>query len=384
MHTTVSKFASKPKVYQNLGFRDASGTNGDIVGFRMKLESVLARILDRESRNELRNEQRREEFKTKSDCKNQEIGALEEQIDRVRNEQIPEAEAAIEVVRDQIADMKANPGKYAEKHKDRNKLWALGVLSSCIAVFLILFYGSVIYSAFFRQISVEEASRLSSVIYQHAHRDAWNDGVFTFLMILLGPTVFLAISIYAHFKQFATKYGMWLVFGVTFLLDGLLAYHLARKLFEAKELNSFQAIPEYGILQALMDGNFWLVIAFGFIVYVFFSGILSLFEKERDVHAKFNRLLDAKESELAHKEGKRADLFARIDNLLGQVSALRLELAQMELDILKVKFSPGELRGKLYEYSLGWIRYIRQRDEHFGTVTEIEQSLAQFFISKGL
>ncbi len=384
MHTSMTKIASKHKFFQNLGFRDAARTSGDIVGFRMKLESVYARMLDKESRNELRNEQRREEFRIKSDVRQKEIQTLQDQAERVTNEQLPDAYAAIEEVKMEIADINENPEKYAEKQNDRFRLWLFGTITVIIGLFLVFFYGSVIYSAFFRQISIEEASRLSSVIYQHAHRDAWHDGIFTFMMIILGPVIFLGIGLVAHYMKFKNRFGKWIVFGVTFLFDGLLAYHLARKLFEAKEMNSFQAIPDYGIPQAIMDANFWLVIGFGFVTYVFFSFVLELFDRERDIHTKIKRLLESKKEELAGKEERKAELQSQIDSLMERASAKKLELAQMELELTKVKFSPGELRHKLSEYAIGWIGFIMQRNEQTTIVPEIEESLEQFLINKGL
>ncbi len=98
-------------------------------------------------------------------------------------------------VEDELSDFKINPEKYVVKENDNLLLNLYGLLSIALALFLFVFYYSVIYSALFREISITKHTLFDSIFYPRAYEDAFNKGLASFALVVLGPFIFIALGI---------------------------------------------------------------------------------------------------------------------------------------------------------------------------------------------
>ena len=376
--------------YQNIGFRDASKVMGAVEAFRISLDRFYSRLMVKASKNQevLRGQKHTAEARVSAIDK--EISVKNDEITQIRKGRLAGIVEDIKAVKDEIRDIRQNPAKYADKTRDPFKYYLYMALMICLALFLIFFYSSVMYSAVFRSITSTKETIFNSVLYTHVFAEA-SQSLEMLMIVLLAPAIFIALgTILHHFfgkwgePGIKNKLGVVLVFAGTFFFDSLLAFHIAKKLHDANAINSYDKIPEFTIPDALVDPNFWLVIFLGFVVYLILGTILFFFEKERNTKLALERIIRAKEENLRDLTAMENIIKEEIAALEKEITVLKLEAARLSSPEDKVFFSPHELVKIVTEYGLGWMQYLKNGKFKETELSVISDTLESFFRERNL
>ena len=255
------------ETYQQWGTRWAGQTNATIEALHTALQVVILQQRKEQSANQaLQNkakvniETEIEDLITQKAQHENSILELNERITSLENEK-RQKQFEIERVKDSDSTNKIATINYY-----------IGLtITLILAFYLFIFYSSASYQAFFGNDSSLDTGQ--AIFYPHAYEDALNMGAGPFLLILLMPVIFLGRGFLIH--QFTTisngitKYAkILLLYIITFIFDGLLAYEISEKIYNQWCLNQIQDQPPYSIDMAIESPAFWVIIFSGFIAYV--------------------------------------------------------------------------------------------------------------------
>ncbi|MCC6551196.1 MAG: hypothetical protein IT279_14115 [Ignavibacteriaceae bacterium] len=374
--------------YENVGFRDAGNVGGAVQAFAVSIDRFFSRLIRRAEKDTEFLKKKQEEAEAEAVKLENQAVLHEATITDFRKSTMPDLEAQKDSVRAEIRDIRENPQKYTDQSRDSFKFWSLALVLFFITVFIHVFYSSVIYSALFREVKVEKGTIVHSVFYPNVYSEAYHLSTEAFLAALVGPFVFLGFALLMHyFKELKTKIGnisFWSMVGLTLLFDTLLAYQIAKRLYDAERINSFDNKVVYEFWMAVADANFWTVIFFGFVVYFIFGLLYGVFEEERSRRLKLERMIKAREEKLEELNRKTDSCRKEIAELEETIRTLKLQATQIRVPSDRVFYSPHELRRILSNYTYGWMKYLRGGKydrEDLNTITKI---LNTFYQTKGI
>lgn len=374
--------------YKTLGFRDASGAAGAVQSFGISLERFYARLLNKARKNSEIMAEKRAEAESDTRKLEQQIAIHEETISSLRDVTLAGLEQEKQKAAAELRYIKQNPEEFINKEKDTLRLWLFGVLSVVLALFIQLFYGNVIYSAFFMKISADEATLLHSIFNPSFLSEANKLDLPALLAVLLGPFAFHALGLLLH-EASGKKNGVvnlryWGVLLVTFAFDTLLAYNISKNIYEAVRTDSYDDKQAYSISMAAADGNFWLIIFFGFGVYLVFGSIFGIFSRERNLTRKLERLIAAKEEKIRDLEQQQNSVKSEIAALEQEIQNLKLQITEIRSLSDRIFYHPSELKRIISDYALGWIQYLNWGNYPQQDIIRIDNTIKEFYSQKGI
>lgn len=170
-------------------------------------------------------------------------------------------------------------GEDKNKQAWTNRLIGLIVLVP-ITIYLLVFYSSTFYSAFFRN-PENLTDVFNAMLDPQAYSYAWQGGIGEFLFCVLGPMIFMGLGLLLHVFQHEEGKAKWfkipMVVIVTLMFDMILAYKIGEQLHSLAQMTG--AIPlgeSYTIDAAIHDVNTWAVIFLGFISYMIWGFIFDM------------------------------------------------------------------------------------------------------------
>lgn len=375
-HLTKSKF-------QNLGFKEAAKLMGSVEAFRISLDRFRSRLMIRAAKNEGKQKEFRDAIANKIDRLNKQCEIKEQQIASIKKDKLPDVQNDIATVKGEIRDLKEHPEKYIDKARDNFNYYTLIALMTGLMLYLVLFYSSVLYSAFFREIKADKLTIYNSVFYTKVFEEASQSFVMLGL-VLSGSLIFMALGYIMH--QLFRKWELlgWknkaVVLIATFIVDFIPAFKIAKNIHDANALNSFDRIPPFTLADAAADINFWQVIVYGYVIYIVFGVILFYFEKERDLKLALERLLKAKEDKLNSLIEKEDALKGEIQSIENEITTIKTEIAGLHRPSSIIIYNPNELKKILCDYTLGWIQFLKQGQYNQQDIDAIS-SILQKYIS---
>ncbi len=351
--------------YRKWGFREAGNQNANPDSLQKCLSKVFGDY--------------REKIRSNADNYRSRIKELEGQIksgktaiQQIENDITPKKEK-IEALKEELHDIETKP----EKFEIESEFSALGfTIGSVVLVFLtaylLLFYSSAFYSAFFKnlgetlgQLSGDDLQILFNTIFDpKALQEAKKSGMYGLIFTIIAPILFLATGFLLYvffqkkqssaFKRFSRIGGILLfVFGA----DVAIAYKITQEIYEAKVLTGLVDMawkPE----MVLHDVNFYLVLVAGFAGYLIWGGLLGYVAEEYN-NSKFIKAVRA----------KRLNAITHIEE---EIEVCRQRIAQYELqnsnydnEIQKLIgyseakiISIDDLIATLNTFVTGWTQYI--------------------------
>lgn len=147
----------------------------------------------------------------------------EEQV-KSKNTEVENHQHIIEGLKAEILDLPRNPEKYNVKASKgaSAKFWIGFILLLPISLYLLTFYISTSYSAFFKSFDAK-STVIQSVLDAQAFSKAWNEGAIEGAFVTLIPFVFLGLGYLIHMfwenKTRANYIKLGLLFIVTFIFD---------------------------------------------------------------------------------------------------------------------------------------------------------------------
>ncbi|MCD0454497.1 beta-carotene 15,15'-monooxygenase [Chryseobacterium sp. LC2016-27] len=367
---------SRKRTYHESGYRDSSRTSGNHSTLSICLDAVYSKFQNEEKEMVEKQKKLKESYVNEQKNKETEIKALtvsqetKEENLKAKNIEIENHQHTIEALKTEIIDLPRNPEKYNVKatRGASTKFWIGVILLVPITLYLLTFYISTSYSAFFKSFDAK-STVIQSVLDAQAFSKAWNEGVIEGAFVTLIPFVFLGLGFLIHMfgenKTKANYIKLGLLFVVTFVFDSILAYEIESKLYELNK--TFDSLP-FNLKIAFTKIQFWGIIFAGFIVYIIWGVVFDFVMKEHKEKDKIK-------SEQEIRQKTVLSLTEKINVLKKEIEGILANIGNTKELIIKTKGRIEELQNiidgviiptkdyKLYasEYVQGWVTFIGEK-----------------------
>ncbi|PQA90069.1 beta-carotene 15,15'-monooxygenase [Chryseobacterium shigense] len=367
---------SRKRTYHESGYRDSSRNNGNHTTLFICLDAVYSKFQNEEKEMVEKQQKLKESYVNEQKNRETEIKALtvsletkEEQLNN-KNKEIEDHQNKIESLKAEINDLPRNPEKYNVKATKgaSTKFWIGAILLVPISLYLLTFYISTSYSAFFKSFDAK-STVIQSVLDAQAFSKAWNEGVIEGAFVTLIPSVFLGLGFLIHmFGENKTRLNyikLALLFIVTFIFDAILAYEIESKLYE---LNKTFDSPPFDLKIAFTKNQFWGIIFAGFIVYIIWGLVFDFVMKEHREKDKIKNEQEIRQKNVLFLSEKINVLKKEIEQILANIGTTkeliiktrgRIEELQNIIDGVIIPTKDYKLYAS--EYVQGWVTYIGEK-----------------------
>lgn len=305
------------------------------------------------------------------------LGLLEESISNI--------EKKIISYKNDMVDVKRNPEKYGlEVDKKPKAQFYLGLAVLIpITFYLLVFYMSASFSAFFKTFDTEEltAAIFDGNALSKAIEDGWLEGVF----IATIPFAFMGLGYLIHMfqkhKNWASYVKIATLFAVTFVFDAILAYQIEQKIYEIQKTPD--SLP-YDLAIAFSSVEFWGIIFAGFIVYIIWGLVFDFIMKEYDNFDKIKSFIRTKQEDIKNSEVSLTKLIQKLNPIKEEISGIDGKINDLQRTIDGFVFSNKHYLTYHAEYVKGWFLAIadnfdarKRRDELLSKCQEEEMKHLQ-------
>lgn len=360
------------ETYEDWGYRLAGQTRGGSANHRNYLYKVINDIKQAQQRDKQKQDAYKEGL-------NRQIMDKEAEIERYRKD-IDDRKGLIEALKEKIEKLNLNiTEKSANDVVDKLGLIIGTLILLFITVYLLIFYSSASYSAFFRVFTIDSTNLTQAIFDAQALTKAWHDGFTELVLILTIPFVFLGLGYLIHKFQEDKKYiKLTVVVLGTFLFDAILAYEIVKKIYEIKAANSFDDLPEYSVAMALEDVSFWVIIFSGFMVYLIWGFIFDIVMNGYNKEKRQEQRTAKERQEIAQCERRLSDHEKEIASLQSKINEVGQEKAKLinERDTT-FTIDRVEISQELTNFHAGWLRYLKGLNNQ--TQSEIISSCQSMF-----
>ncbi|WP_223608273.1 beta-carotene 15,15'-monooxygenase [Chryseobacterium sp. OSA05B] len=367
---------SRKRTYHESGYRDSARNNGNHTTLFICLDAVYSKFQNEEKEMVEKQQKLKEAYVNEQKNRETEIKALtvsletkEEQL-KNKNTEIEDHQDKIETLKAEINDLPRNPEKYNVKatRGASTKFWIGAILLIPISLYLLTFYISTSYSAFFKSFDAR-STVIQSVLDAQALSKAWNEGFIEGAFVTLIPFVFLGLGFLIHmFSENKTRLNyikLGLLFIVTFIFDAILAYEIESKLYE---LNKTFDSPPFDLKIAFTKNQFWGIIFAGFIVYIIWGLVFDFVMKEHREKDKIKNEQEIRQKNVLFLSEKINVLKKEIEDILSNIGSTkelviktrgRIEELQNIIDGVIIPTKDYKLYAS--EYVQGWVTYIGEK-----------------------
>ncbi len=343
------------------GFQEAGQSRVKLSSLESHLDSLYQDHVEEIRRRKGGQEKAKEPYLNQIEREKEQKEELESEKDKV-SKSLERKEGKINDLKDEIRQIREKPDDILPSVVDSNARTSF-LIGAIIIVFLtfylILFYSSASFSAFFREF--ETGVEVTQTIFDPKAFVKAYEEILSGLFITTIPIVFLALGYLIHkFNENQSDYWRYVKSGtlivVTFLFDALLAYEIEKKLYEAtKTIND----PPFNAKIASISPEFWIIIFAGFVVYIVWGLIFGFTMNE---YAN----IDAIKRAIRKRQDEITDLNKQIEeeNKLRDDLESRINKSSSKIDRLKkivennVFISPKEYKLMHTHYMKGWITFM--------------------------
>lgn len=334
---------------------------GKVTASLPALSAFLPRVYNSEKQRQIADEELQRRHKQELSKR---LEDTENSITRTEAE-IGKAEGRIADLNDIIAELKEKLSDAKAQHGEINKManvkLTVGLVILCIlTLYLFIFYSSTFYSAFFKDFYSGDISIGAAMFDSQALPHALSEGIGELIFILCAPIIFMGLGYGLHFFMQQKSWTRFLKSGsvlvITFVFDCILAYLIAKKIYEVEALTKLGDVPEFNIGIAVRDVNVWAVIFCGFIVYliwgIVFDMVMTAYEELRSNRKEIEKIEEKiqDKKELVSQEKQRiADEKSQLGSLQNRKQTLAKEMT------LTVHFDSQIIKTALSEFFTGWM-----------------------------
>jgi len=335
------------------GFGDSKNANGNFLIFKASLENIF-QDFKQKCRND-ETEQKKlntpiieEKVRQESELNKRNTAKL------IKIEQNDNLDKDIQEIENDIAHVKVDPEKYGidANKKPKTQFYIGLVLLVPISIYLVVFYLSASYSAFFKDF--ESKNVINAIFDAQAFSNSLKAGVLEAIFVFTIPFAFMGLGYLIHMFLKEKKYGWIKVLAllvVTFIFDGILAFLIENKIYE---FNKTLMSEPFNLRIAVQHVEFWGIIFAGFVVYVIWGLVFDFIMKE---HENIDKIKIFRQSLIDKKQNK-----------LNQKDIILKQLRSIEVDIIDIKGKINQLQSRIdgfifpnrkylvyhAEYSKGW------------------------------
>ncbi len=292
-----------------------------------------------EEQNSLLTEIERKE--TFLELKKEEAKNLDEQVQRIESD---------------IAEVKINPAKFGVKADKRPKAQfyiGLSVLLP-ITAYLVVFYMSASYSAFFKEFSTDALT--AAIFDAQTYSKALRDGVMELIFVCTIPFAFMGLGYLIHmFQKSKATFKIIGLFLITFLFDAILAYQIEKKVYDFnRTLNS----PDFNIEYAFQSVAFWGIIFAGFVVYIIWGLVFDFIMKEYDNLDRVQQHIKKLKEDKGHRLKRLEEIRISTNTVTEEITGLRGKARELQAKIDGFIFPKQKYLVLHTRYAKGWIKAI--------------------------
>jgi hypothetical protein len=357
--------------YYQSGFAAAQKATGKPIVLQACLQNVYNSFEDQCRNQKIEQEKLKKPYYEEIERQKSEIKKLET-AKEINDEKQEKCNNQLLQLKDAIIDVKVNPddhGLVVEKNP-KVKFYIGLVLLLPITLYLLVFYISASYSVFFKQFNDDSLS--SAIFDAQAFTKAMQDGALEAILIVTIPFVFMGLGYIIHMMQkipgIASKIKLLLLFTITFLFDGLLAYVIEKKIYE---FNRTPSSPDFDLSIAVKESEFWVIIFAGFIVYIIWGLVFDFVMKEHESLDKINVFINAKKKEISNIKTQLTALMLKSDTLKGKISEVNGKISEVQSKLDGFIFPVKKYLHYHHQYVEGWFQSIgteialpkKQKDE---------------------
>lgn len=308
----------------------------------------------------------------------------------------------IDQIKNEIIEVKRNPDKYGiEEGKGLKAQFYIGlILLLPITLYVLVFYISASYSAFFKEFSNDSltAAIFDADAFTNAFKASWLEGV----LVVTIPFVFMGLGYVIHMVQkgkgFKNILRLISLFAITFLFDSLLAYIIEKKIYE---FNKTTESSPYNLNIALGQPEFWMIIFAGFVVYIIWGLVFDFVMKEFENIDKIRAFIRGKKENLLNLEKLKTEYINKTNDFKQQIVTINGKISELQSKIDGFVFPVKEYLHYHHQYKEGWFQAINTEialphkekvellegcenlsEEHLGRLNLVDPDFQQLVYSK--
>lgn len=343
--------------YYQSGIVASIKASGKPIVFKACLQNLYNSFEDqcrrqKEEQEKLKQPYREDQEKCKTEIKKYETGLA------VYENRDADIAKNIEVLKQDIVEVKNTPEKFIEGIKGLTAQFYIGLLLLFpITLYLLVFYVSASYSAFFKVFNNDSltAAIFDKDAFNNAFQDSWLEGT----LVITIPFVFMGLGYVIHMMQKGKGVKNILrlaaLFIITFLFDALLAYQIEKKIYQ---FNATLDTPPYNLITALGEPEFWMIIFAGFVVYIIWGLVFDHVMKEYENIDKIKMFIKARREEIFNLEKQKQLAVEKISDFKEKIIAENGKISVLQSKIDGFIFPVKEYLLYHSQYKEGWFQAI--------------------------
>jgi len=380
--TSNQKNITTVKSFSDYGHKRSGLNSGDATAFRTHLSWIKDGYVVDENYNEQESTEKRKNIESQIEDKKEEKQNVIADKKVIESVQIPNKKQEKTDLSNSIAQVQNDLDNEMLETGYQNTNYYLYIgLTGFLSLYLLFFYASAIYSAFFRSAGLlieTSGDDLAMVIGSIFDMKGIMNLSPNLIMVYLGSFLFFALGIIPHTikgKHKNLKITLFLI--GTLIVDALLAYKIDNSIHEIKVLSG---IAE-GEWHFWTSENFYLVLAFGYLAYLVFGYVYQLMIEEKV--KKNPKKIALRNINLIKKQIKETNLVINkyeedIVALESKINMLESRIELLNKRLNDAMINPEILSQSLNSFYIGWIQFLNGSLDYENQKTECNNAYKQF------
>jgi hypothetical protein len=343
--------------YYQSGFAASVRATGRPIVLKACFQNLFRSFEDQCRKQVLEQEKLKQPFKEEQERCKTEIKKNETAVGVFETKE-KEFNECIDVLKYEIVDVRVNPQKYIDDGKGGTAQFFIGLgLLLPITLYLLVFYISASYSAFFKEFDNDSltAAIFDADALNNSFKASWLEG----LLVITIPFVFMGLGYVIHMMQkgkgIKNSFRIIALFTTTFLFDGLLAYQIEKKIYDFNK--TIDSLP-YNLKVALGEAEFWMIIFAGFVVYIIWGLVFDFVMKEHENKDRIRVFIRGKKEELVNIEKRKEEITSKINDFKQKIIENNGKITELQSKIDGFIFPIKKYLNYHFQYKEGWYQAI--------------------------
>lgn len=344
--------------YYQSGFAASIKATGKPIVLKACLQNLYMSFEDQCRKQKLEQDRLKQPYREEQEKNRTELKKCEAAIG-IYEKKEQDLNEDINQIKSEIVEVKRNPDKFGiEDGKGLKAHFYIGlVLLLPITLYLVVFYISASYSAFFKEFSNDSltAAIFDADALTNSFKASWLEGV----LVITIPFVFMGLGYVIHMvqkvkgiKNIIRIIGLFIT---TFLFDALLAYQIEKKIYE---FNKTPDSSPYNLDIALGEAEFWMIIFAGFVVYIIWGLVFDFVMKEFENIDKIRAYIRGQKEKLIDLDKLKTEYSNKVNDFRQQIITIGGKIAELQSKIDGFVFPVKEYLHYHHQYKEGWFQAI--------------------------
>lgn len=357
--STKQASVTSDKRYYEEGYGAAKKANGESINFKSCLDDIYERFKDYCRNDEEQQKRLKEPFENEKKRLRSILNAREA-FKSIKEDELKDLDVNINEIDANIAGVRNNPPKYIPDaaRKSRAPFYMGLIIIFNLTLYLLAFYISASYSAFFRVLDTS-ITVIYAILDPNALILAINDGWLEAVFVCTIPFVFLGLGYLIHVFQKERKNGIKMIVSlliVTFIFDAIIAYQIEAKFYDLSKLITD---PPFNLQIAFFDVQFWAIIFAGFVVYIIWGLVFDFMMKEYENIEKINDYIDKQKKDKSNLIVRKNKIINVLDDLKHELDEINKKINDQQSVIDGFVFDDKRYLRYYAEFRNGWYMAIR-------------------------